>query len=226
MAKKADYEALIVATVAELQNMIRVVEHIEIELSMTASQQEVLLFAEQLENLCSAETATQQPSRGTDLFLYELEKAFAKGLSLDDHSIYRRSPYAARLEELIAQSETDPVAFEAVSIHGAGLLRMTHSLHPLIAIFIADVLLGQRLRPTPIGRRKNVAARAEIICAVIEDLCSSSGLKATRNDETSNRVSACDIVAWSMARLKLQPARYSGVKNIWLGRDRSQRKAD
>lgn len=64
------------------------------------------------------------------------------------------------------------------------------------------------------GRKDATFLHSRIVWAIIH--LKTEGMKATRNDASELRESACDAVAAALKELKLRPASYLSVKRIWL----------
>lgn len=92
-------------------------------------------------------------------------------------------------------------------------------LPPALVAFSVDLMRGRRKPPgggrgRPKGRQ--MARDFTIAEAVAEALAAAPALRATRNDETAHRASACDIVRDVLVEDFCRVFEYSTVKRIWL----------
>lgn len=124
----------------------------------------------------------------------------------------------SHVEKLVEQAAVDPVAFDAALARGWYVLNGNQEIPISLRIFLAEYLLGDRLRPKGKRGPKSAAVahslRYQVICSQIQRLV-KIGFTATRNNESNYEDSACDIVAKAMKRLNLRPSSYSQIVDIW-----------
>ena len=113
------------------------------------------------------------------------------------------------LTGLIERSEDSKLEWDAVALIAQQALRSGEQLPQALADWVADVLVGDRPRPTKGAQAK--AARDFRWRLAICHLQNAFGLAPTRN-ETSNADSGCDVVAEAAG------AKYKTVEAVWSGR--------
>lgn len=198
--------------------LFETLSYFEGDLGIGAQEMELVDFLEGLENHHENQSVETGPetSHGEELWEIQLRQAWAEGLSPDSRPQGERQPYPATLRRLVAISDRNVAAFDALCIHGAGLISRDQKLPLEMRAFLVDMLTGKLSRPRPPGRPKAHPARDPLLFSCLVDVAERFGLRATRNDATEHEMSACDIVAEAMRQLRHSPASYSALKRIWL----------
>ena len=121
-----------------------------------------------------------------------------------------------KIGELLKSASDSVGSFDAAIEWSTDILRSGVPVPAELACFAADVLEGKAQRPKRRGRTRNGHLYQEAIIYEAIKIAISHGLSETRNDGSSHRESACDVVADALKRLKLKPETYGAVKKIWL----------
>lgn len=117
--------------------------------------------------------------------------------------------------EMVAQSAEDIDVFDQLAGGLAIKLNWGCELSKAEQSWVADVLLGKRVRPKRSGRpRKSTLEHISIVMAIYY-ACRNHGYLPTRNETREDHVSACDVVAEAMVRLRKQPQSFAHIKRIW-----------
>ena len=107
---------------------------------------------------------------------------------------------------LIERSKDSKLEWDAVSLIAQETLRAGEQLPQDLADWVADVLAGDRPRPTT--GPQTTSYRNFLFCLAIRHLQHEFGLTPTRN-ETSDTDSGCDVVAEAAG------VRYKTVESAW-----------
>ncbi len=127
-------------------------------------------------------------------------------------------------DQIIKDARRDPDAFDVLRFGAAQQISTGQTLPVQISLWIADFLLGKIERPAATaGRHKSVGLHHQAFSLV--EMLVQCGFTATRNDASSHRNSACDLVAEAMAQHDRKPNSYSGVRSIYLA-IKSRRRPD
>ncbi len=112
--------------------------------------------------------------------------------------------------------ENEVVAKHAIAkkIHqGAALTRLESN-------YLCQILVGPELPRKKTGRGRP-KSETGLFVHMLVSMCQGFGLQLYRNEATSDTNSACDVAAEVMKGLSLTPASYSGIKNTYLGMQKS-----
>ena len=119
----------------------------------------------------------------------------------------------ARLPWLREQAERDPSAFDALTSLGKLYVGTGHPLPEIIRSHVLAILDGTARRPH--RRRTKNWRRDKIIAVLVSSVASEYGRNATRNDETRDRRSACDIVAEAFSEFGFRGVGYDVAKGAY-----------
>ena len=133
----------------------------------------------------------------------ELALAFARRLS-------RHNP-----QYLLRESGNSFFIRRGMELFLANKLRRGGALDAAYNVLAAAFLDGTATTPArDRGKLPNDDVKL-VIYILVEVLCKKGGYSATRNDATTSRASACDIVAEALAAESLSPMTYAGVKKAY-----------
>lgn len=138
-----------------------------------------------------------------------MQEAPAKALA-DFYNVLSEGSRPAHLRELIERSSEAKLYWDAVSLMAQEALRSGLPLPRDLSVWTADVLAGDRPRPSK--GAQTTRARDVLMYLAVNDLRNGFGLSATRNP-TSPPWSGCDVVAeaWGFD--------YKTVERAWAKRD-------
>jgi hypothetical protein len=129
----------------------------------------------------------------------------------------------AHVLSLLKEASSSQEAFDAVLAWASvELLKSNTISNRSISLFVSHYLIGNVSRPLSKGRpakqNKHLLRHAGLRFVVAN--LEHRGFYATRNDGSTHRNSACDIVADAMVKLKCTPCTYRSIKAILSGGDR------
>jgi hypothetical protein len=85
--------------------------------------------------------------------------------------------------------------------------------------FVCGVLLGHVKRPTRRGQSRGQNwGRDYVILEMLEHLVDHFGVRPTRNDETKDETSACDLVSQAFREAGYHNLTFKTIKGIWLNK--------
>ncbi|WP_234853272.1 hypothetical protein [Paracoccus everestensis] len=125
------------------------------------------------------------------------------------------SPYISELRNMLSKATHERGAFEAVSRHAADLRALGLPWCAELEEFVLAGLWRKMVRPAARRRGQTHPVRDNIICLILGELVQGFGVTLTRNEGSSDRQSACDILAAAMPKGARFPKTYVAVKRIW-----------
>ncbi|TMV88200.1 hypothetical protein FGG78_17545 [Thioclava sp. BHET1] len=127
----------------------------------------------------------------------------------------------ASLGSVIRAAETQALSFDALSRAAGLLLERGHPLPPALAGWTSQRLAEKITRPKiPVRFNRGWPGENRELERIIYDLVATLrdlGITPTRNDSKGNQgFSGCDAVAEAMAKRKLTPNTFRGIKAIYI----------
>ena len=226
-----DWSAIVEHAKGEVLRITAALGTYEIEVEAVRQLDRQIHMVEELDEAWKTTRPRSRLSSKKDIGLGDLAEAWVAGLRPDVPSDATPKQWTALVRVRIEDAGKDFAAFEALCLHSSRLIAEGLSLPQPLRQFAAGVLTGERRRPDLSAASARVKVRNDLFVALITNLCHEYELNPTRNDETSDQVSACDILADAMTELGLKPESYSAWKKIWAGRSggrlrpKSRRKA-
>lgn len=178
---------------------------------------------DRLNELAASDTSWVEEARALGPLVTEEWMRASKALAVPGSNSDSAGPYVIRLRQVVSAAARERVAFDALRLHAANLEDSNTPRCYELRAFVSDVLRDIRTRPAALGGPMIHRSRDPLIHALLNDIVERYSVTPTRNRATTNRMSACDILAEAMPNKARLPKSFCALQRIWLEGEKAWR---